>query len=342
MRFSLRFAVLTSVLCGLIWVTPGHTDRTSVQRRAAFDIGSAVIKCTIADVDSSTGDIVEIIETVTQKVDFAEDMARSYDGNLSQEIMDEGIAALKTIKRVAADLDVQDYSAAGGAIFRSANNGRAYFVRIKQETGIPCRIVSEQQAAMLSYHAVQQVLGSSAQGLLVWDIGGGSMQMTTRHLRGELLFYLDPMASVSFKNVVIGTIQGKDISMVSTPNPVNAKEVQLALAHIKTHATTSVPPLIISRLRHSNMLVAGIGGVHYYGIPELIGKRDTVFTRDDVATALTHWTNKQDAAFDSDFADTRLTNLILVLGYMDALGIDEVHPLIINQSDGLLAAPEFW
>ena len=43
-------------------------------------------------------------------------------------------------------------------------------------------------------------------------------------------------------------------------------------------------------------------------------------------------------------ANTRppaLTNLILVLGYMDALGITEVHPLKVNQADGLLTAREF-
>ena len=342
MRLSIRLALLTGLIICLTCATNGFAQSESVVRRAAFDIGSAVIKCTIADVDVATGKIVEPIEILAEKVDFAEDLARSYDSNLSRDIMNAGIEALEKIKRIAVKHNAEEYSAAGGAVFRSARNGRAYFVRIEEETGIPSRIVSEQQAAMLSYHAVRQVLDSSARDLLVWDIGGGSMQMTSRHMDGGLLFYIDPMASVSFKNVVIGTIQEKNIATVSSPNPINAQEVASALTNIKTHAATSVPPLITSRLRHSNMIVAGIGGVHYYGIPEQIGRRDTVFTRDDVAKAMEEWTGKNDEDFESEFAATRLTNLILVLGYMDALGIKEVHPLVINQSDGLLAAPEFW
>nr|WP_321513917.1 hypothetical protein [uncultured Pseudodesulfovibrio sp.] len=342
MRLSIRLALLTGLILCLTYAGNSFAQRDSVVRRAAFDIGSAVIKCTIADVNISTGQIVEVIETLNEKVDFAEDIARSYDSNLSREIMDAGIKALEKMKRVTADLHVEESSAAGGAVFRSARNGRAYFVRIKEETGIPSRIVSEQQAAMLSYHAVRQVLDSSAQELLVWDIGGGSMQMTTRHMDGGLLFYIDPMSSVSFKNVVISTIQGKDITTTTSPNPVSPEEAASALTNIKTHAATSVPPLITSRLRHSNMIIAGIGGVHYFGIPEQIGRRDSVYTRDDVAKALEKWTGKNDEDFDSEFAATRLTNLILVLGYMDALGIKEVHPLVINQSNGLLAAPEFW
>lgn len=342
MRLSIRLVQLMGLILCLVCATNGFAQSESSVRRAAFDIGSAVIKCTIADVNISTGQIIKTIKTLSEKIDFAEDLARSYDSNLSRDIMNAGIKALEEMKRIAVKQNVKEYSAAGGAVFRSARNGRAYFVRIEEETGIPSRIVSEQQAAMLSYHAVRQALDFSSRDLLVWDIGGGSMQMTARHMDGGLLFYIDPMASVSFKNVVIGTIQGKNIATVSSPNPVNADEVASALTNIKTHAATSIPPLITSRLRHSNMIVAGIGGVHYYGIPEQIGRRDKVFTRDDVAKALEKWTGKNDEDFESEFAATRLTNLILVLGYMDTLGIKEVHPLVINQSDGLLAAPEFW
>ena len=342
MRLSFRLALLAGFFLCLFQTVDSFAQTDSIVRRAAFDIGSAAIKCTIADMDTATGRIVKIVETLSEKVDFAEDLARSYDSNLSHEIMDTGITALEKIKETAVELNTQEFSAAGGTVFRTARNGRAYFVRIKNETGIPSRIVSEQQAAMLSYHAVRQALNDSSRDLLVWDIGGGSMQMTVRRLDGGLLFYLDPMASVSFKNVVIGTIQGKNVNTVSSPNPVNEEEAAMALNNIKTHALTSVPPLITARLRRANMLVAGIGGVHYYGIPELLGGRNETYTREEVAAALNTWTNREDEEFDSEYASTRLTNLILVLGYMDALGIKKIHPLKIDQSNGLLAAPEFW
>lgn len=346
MRPFIRLATLAGLLALIVLAVPGpapsRAEQATVVRRAAFDVGSAVIKCTIADVDIPTGRIVKIIDSLSEKNDFAEDLARSYDNNLSKEIMAQGIAILKRFKTAAEAHQAREFSAVGGKLFHEAGNGRAYFVTIEKETGIPSRVISEQQAAMLSYHAVRQELNDTARDLLVWDIGGGSMQMTMRRQDGGLLFYLDHVASVSFKNLVIQNILKKDIATTSSPNPLCVGEVELALQLIRSHAAMAVPPLITARLQHSNLYVAGIGGVHYYSIPEVMGSRKDAFTREDVARTLKEWTGKKDEDFNSEFADTRLTNLILVLGYMEALGIKEVHPLKINQADGLFAAREFW
>lgn len=67
------FAALAA--CFLLSVT-GRAQDATVVRRAALDIGSAVIKCTVADVDIPTGRVVETIETLSEKVDFAEDLNR--------------------------------------------------------------------------------------------------------------------------------------------------------------------------------------------------------------------------------------------------------------------------
>ena len=340
MRLRLITALLACMF--LCLAATARAQDATVVRRAAFDIGSANIKCIIADVDISTGLIVKPVATLSEKVDFAEDLARSYDGNLSKGIMAEGISALERLKAVAVEKNALEYSAVGGRIFQKAQNGRAYFVRIRQETGIPSRVISEQQAAMLSYHAVRQELGDKANDLLVWDIGGNSMLMTIRKPDGGLLFYTDPMASVAFKNVVIQTIQRKDINTTVSPNPVNAREVEQSLAYIQAHAAMTVPLYIANRIARPGLTVAGIGGVHYYSVPEVLGGRKATYTRDEVAEALKRWTGKTDEDFDSEYAESRFTNLILVLGYMDALGIKEIRPLKINQADGLFAAREFW
>ena len=337
-----RFLILAVCFACLMYAAPGSALDATVVRRAAFDIGSAAIKCVVADVDIATGQVVETVKTLSEKVDFAEDLNRSYDSNLSAEVMDRGIETLKSIKRAASELKAVEYSAAGGSVFRQARNGRAYFVRIENETGIHSRVISEQQAAMLSFHAVKQAIADSSREPLVWDIGGGGMQMTTRRTDGSLFFHLDSMASVPFKNAVIEIIQKKNPETTLSPNPVNRIEVKQALAYIKTHAQVSVPNTLKSKIRNGNVIVAGIGGVHYYSVPEVLGKHTPVYTRDEVATALEKWTGKLDADFNSEYACCRLTNLILVLGYMETLGITEIHPLIINQADGLLTAREFW
>ena len=275
-----RIKILAACLACLLFASTGLALDATVVRRAAFDIGSAVIKCTVADVDISTGRVVELVETLSEKVDFSEDLDRSYDSNLSTEIMDKGVEALMKMKRVAEELKAVEYSAAGGSVFHQAQNGRAYFVRIEEKTGIPSRIISEQQAAMLSFHAVQQHMEDASRELLVWDIGGGSMNMTARRTDGGLLFYLDSMASVSFKNALVELIQKKNPDTTATPNPVSAREAEQALAYIKAHATVAVPTVFKSKIRNGNVLVAGIGGVHYYSVPEVMGGRPHSFTRE--------------------------------------------------------------
>ena len=314
----------------------------TVVRRAAFDIGSASIKCTVADVDPATDNVVRIVEEFSRKVDFAEDLARSYDGNLGKEIMAEGLAALEEMKQKGLELKARQFSAVGGMTFRTARNGKAFFVTLKEKLAFPCRIISKQKASLLNYHAVRMRLKANEDTLLVWDIGGDSQRMTARNSDGTMTFYVDALASVSFKNTMIQLIQGRDINVVSSPNPISAEQVRAGLRYVRSLAEMDVPRPLADRVRQGDMNVIGIGGVHYYSIPETLGEKPAPFTRAQVAAALEKWTDQPDKAFASEYADTRLTNLILVLGYMDALNITTVTPLKINEAHGLLVSPEYW
>lgn len=331
---TLAFIFFTSPLA--------FAEENAVTRRAAFDIGSANIKCTIADVDTISGTIVKTHTELYEKVDFAEDMARSYDGNFSKDIMLKGLEAIKKLKGKALKMGAKHFSAVGGSDFRDARNGRAYFATLKKNTGIPCRILSKEQSTLLSYHAVRRQTNIPEKKLLVWDIGGGTQTMAARTQNGGLAFYIDKMASVPFKNEVITTIQGHDINLINSPNPLSISDIHHCLEYVQTHALLNVNPELASRLRSGTMQVIGIGGVHYFAVPELLGGRNESYTRTEVKAALEEWAGKPDDAFKSEFASTRLTNLILVLGYMNALDIDTIFPLKVNQTEGLLISPEFW
>ncbi|MEF2231579.1 MAG: hypothetical protein V3571_11670 [Pseudodesulfovibrio sp.] len=334
--------ILLTALVSALALTGLARAADTMIRRAAFDIGSTSIKCTVADVDAGTGTLIKVVDTFTGKVDFAEDLARSYDGNLSREIMDQGQAALEALRQDALKLQARQFSAVGGACFRTARNGRAYFVTLQEKLGFPCRIISKQQASLLNYHAVRLQADVPEPALLVWDIGGDSLQMTARNRDGSMTFHVDDLASVSFKNAVIRLIQGKDIAAATSPNPMDAAQVGDALRYAFAHAESSVPPAMADNLRNGLMTVIGIGGVHYHSIPETLGTQPQPFTRQEVEEALHRWTGKPDAAFASEYAATRLTNLILVLGYMRAMDIRTVTPLSTNETYGLLVCPEYW
>lgn len=341
MFHAVRITILTIFIL-VAFAASGMAQSESTVRRAAFDIGSANIKCTVADVDIMTGMIENVVTHLSRKVDFAEDMARSYDGNLSKEILEQGTAAITEMIETAREEGATDFSAVGGATFRKARNGRAYFNTLEQTLGIHTRIISKQQSSLLTYHAVSQSEAAQGGNFIVWDIGGDSMEMTLRNRDRSLTFYVDPLASVSFKNTVIRAIQKRDLDTVTTPNPMSAGDVELALTYAQMYAEAHVMSHIRSRMKQESLTVIGIGGVHYYSIPALTGTDTAPFTREAINSAIKEWTGKPDEAFDSKYANTRLTNAILVLGFMKALGIDEITPLKVNQADGLLVAPEFW
>lgn len=342
MQRSFLSTVILGLTILLLCSTLGFAESNAVMRRAAFDIGSVTIKCTVADVDVVSGDIVKVIDTFSRKVDFAEDMARSYDENFSKDIMALGQTAIIEMKEEGLKLGAREFSGVGGNLFRQARNGRAYFATLEKETGVACRILSKQQGAMLSYHAVRLQNELPTGSLLVWDIGGSTLTMTARAKDGSLQFYIDKLASVSFKNAIIASIQNKDINTTSTPNPVSEAEVQDGLEFAQSHALLNVTPELAGRLRSGTVEVIGIGGVHNYSVPELLGGRTGPYSRQDVKEVLKKWTGKEDEAFESEYASTRLTNLILVLGYMNAMDIETITPLKVNQTMGLLVSPEFW
>ena len=58
---------------------------------------------------------------------------------------------------------------------------------------------------------------------------------------------------------------------------------------------------------------------------------------DEAAQALISAVELSDDDIGHEYADTEVTNLILVLGVMEATGIRKVTPLDINLADGLLA-----
>lgn len=336
------FLTFLVILSSLFFATQGVAQGDTTVRRAAFDIGSSNIKCTVADVDIVSGDIAKVVETFTRKVGFADDMARSYDGNFSREVLDEGMAALKEIKLEALKIGAQEFAGVGGGIFSEARNGRAYFATISKELGVTCRITSRRQAALLSYYAVKQEKSIPSRNLLVWDIGGGSQCMVARSSDGSLAFYIDQMASVSFKNAVIAIIQGREVASGVSPNPVSQTDAHRAIEYVQTYAQMNVTHELAKRIAKGDMTIIGIGGVHYYAIPEMLGERESYYTRRQIEDGYIKWIGKTDEEFDSKYAPTRLTDMLLVLGYMKALGIEEVSPLKVNLTQGLLVSPEYW
>ena len=313
------------------------------ERRAAFDIGSGTMKLRVSDV-IVTKDHLETALEVTGgyeriRVDFEADLHDSKDGRFSHTIMEKGIKTLKELKKRAVQAGAKVFAGVATRAFRTAKNGEEYLRRLEEETGIRLQIASAAEEARMGFLAAVDSGDFSPKNLVVWDIGGGGSSLTMQTEDGEFVYYFGELASVVLRDTIIRTIQNKPKS-VKTPNPISHSEVRAALDIVRGEAV-GVPLKLRRKLADPNTKIVGIGPVHFHSVRGQV-KAEEMYSRLDVATKLKERTGMTDKEIGDPWADTEVVNLILVLGFLEALDIEELEAMNVNVADGLLVDPNYW
>ncbi len=148
-----------------------------MKRLAAIDIGTNSTKMTLADADEAGAlHIVQETSEITR-------LGANVDA--SKRLGDDAMTrTLSTLARFAADARAQgagEIVVAGTSALRDAANGPDFLARAQAETGLTIQIISGDREAQLAYAAVRADpdLGLPADfGLVVFEIGGGSTQLT--------------------------------------------------------------------------------------------------------------------------------------------------------------------
>jgi exopolyphosphatase/guanosine-5'-triphosphate,3'-diphosphate pyrophosphatase len=95
---------------------------------------------------------------------------------ITVEAQRRNIAALKEYMPILREFQVGGMACGATGVVRRAKNSGAVLAGIASETGIECRILSEETEAMLSAKGILSVLPEIGSGLLAFDIGGGSTE----------------------------------------------------------------------------------------------------------------------------------------------------------------------
>src|SRR5262249_45270135 len=113
----------------------------------------------------------------------------------------------------------------------------------------------------------------------------------------------------------------------------------------------AVNPKIIQELHRGDMRVVGMGGIHTESLAAQASQQFhppyQLYTLDAVRAAAQRAINMSDKDFRKSFPakrypESQATNVALVLGYMEALGIKEVLPVEVTVADGLLVDETYW
>lgn len=309
--------------------------------RAALDIGSGATKLRVAEVDTEKNKIVKVLLTENFAVSYQDAITNSPDNSFDENIMQEGLAVLKKSQELAENLGAEKVIAVATASFRSATNSQEFIDRIFQETGIQVHIIDQELEGILNFEATSAQVSFPVEHLVVWDIGGGSYQFTTLNHDRDLIVYRGTDASVPFRNHVIKVVKLHDPAHTSTPNPLTAAEIRRSTQQARYFAQC-VDREFYEKMADPDTEVVGVGNIFFYGIYPLVGKK-TPFTRWDLFYSIQELENKRDEDIGGGpYANVNITNPLLVLGFMQAIGIYQVHIVDINNADGALVYPAFW
>lgn len=315
------------------------TPKCGPDIRAAFDIGSGSTKMKVAEINTCDQTISKVLLDEQVKIDYRDALEKNPEGLFPEKVQKEGLTALEAMKMKARTKGARSFTGIATAAFRQAKNGEAFAKDIRTKVGIPVRVISQNEEAMLGFNAVVVKEHANPADIVVWDIGGGSQQMMALDEKSEPVIYYGTMASVSLKNHVIAKIQKKDVNKVDSPNPLKKSDVKKALTFIDNEAKNSVPENLRTKL--SKAKVFGIGGVLAKSIPRQVGEGREL-SQTNIQAALEKRTGMTDAQINDPYSATEVTNLILVYGFMKNLGFSNYSKTDVNLVDGLWLSEGIW
>ncbi len=142
-------------------------------RFAALDLGTNNCRLLIA---APHGRSLRIVDAFSRIVRLGEGV--SSNGVLSEAAMDRAIDALKVCARKMTQRGVTHQRCIATQACRSAKNGGAFLERVKSEAGLDFDIITTEEEARLAVDGCADLIDPKAGAALIFDIGGGSTELS--------------------------------------------------------------------------------------------------------------------------------------------------------------------
>ncbi len=331
------------------WFRPNEIapplENNCLEVRAAYDIGSGATKTVEALVNICDNKIVEVLDQKDYPILYRKDLEFSQNGAFSERIKADGIASLRNAKKKYSK--AKQHCAVATAAFRSAKDGQHFASQIHDNLGLPVEVLSQLEEGVIAYYGALSQGISQQPSPIVWDIGGGSMQLTFQDSNGNFQMQGNEIASQPFLSLVLKEISNK-ATIDSSPNPINSYQIRSAIQLAKKHLMMEKPKseAIQNKLAQGSPVV-GVGSIHNLVIQHmcnLVTQQDGhSCTKQELYKVITFCAGKTDEELlplmktqNREFVKSYVTNMILVYAQMDLLGIDKIQTSPTNNVEGLL------
>lgn len=323
------------ILLSLCFISFESTAKNCQEIRGGFDVGSGSTKTLVAKIDVCQKKILEVLYSDSKPVAYNEDLEKSTEKKLGDKVIGEGLEAMTSLLASVKKFKPARITGVATSVFRNAKNGTEVINSFSKKLGFKIEVISQQDEALLGFLSAKSLVGDEVlknNPPLMWDIGGGSMQMMTFEGK-KPLYYLGVLASVTFKNMIIEVLQGKNLETASSPNPIGDKYAQ-ALSMARFYSKLHVPLDLRQALK--GRTVIGIGGVHSIALKNMMQLKEMNYSLSQLAKDSSAAVLKADQDLTGDYRSTDVSNMILVQGFMEGLGIDEVRLVSASLLQGIV------
>ncbi|MEZ5917917.1 MAG: Ppx/GppA phosphatase family protein [Parvularculaceae bacterium] len=148
-------------------------SRRPQERYAALDLGTNNCRLLIA---TPRGRGFRVVDAFSRIVRLGEGL--SVTGALSDDAMDRAVEALKVCADKINRREVTRQRCIATQACRAAANGEEFLVRVRHETGLEFEIIPPEEEARLAVSGCADLLDETAAAGLVFDIGGGSTEIS--------------------------------------------------------------------------------------------------------------------------------------------------------------------
>jgi exopolyphosphatase/guanosine-5'-triphosphate,3'-diphosphate pyrophosphatase len=337
----------TTVFCN-------NNIKVPLEYRYVFDIGSGGTKSKLVLVEPKSGKIIKTLKEISVPMPYQECISRSDDGRtLTKECMQKGLQSIMDIIAYYGIEDINDFKNAGIATAwaRNAKNSDEY-LQLLSDHGLNVRVISQQEEGEIGYKVAQDHGASCEMDermAIIWDIGGGSYQLSAQKKDGSIHVHQGPYGSSNFNKDVRDYIKEK-YNDDNNQTLFDKLEIEAAreFAKLKVSDSIASDEVLASLMKDKCVDLVAMGQFMNLGIKPSV-RSSGYISKEKINHAILsgedkHFTQAQELfpMRDERFINVVQTDLILTEAIMQGLSRDSFIIVNAKSVDFVATDSSFW
>lgn len=161
-------------------VRGGAQPASAGRRYAALDLGTNNCRLLVAE---ARGNGYRVVDAFSRIIRLGEGISGC--GRIGAPAMDRAMEALEVCARKLENARVDRFRLIATEACRTAVNGPEFVERVAREVGLDLEIVSRETEARLAVAGCSTLIDRGAEGVVLFDIGGGSSEIVWVDLSGR-------------------------------------------------------------------------------------------------------------------------------------------------------------